>query len=431
MFSKKQRLLSHGIAGLQHVFVSNVWLDPIYVAAAAGLSLNMSVNLVNTIFIVSGIVTLTQVTKLVRLPIIQGPSAAFDALMIGAGKSGQLAAASGSILISALLVFLLSITGLMSKILKFLTPTIIGTLIFLVGVSLSSFTLSEFLGGYPGDKGFAAPQTLLLAIVTTGIVLGLSLFARGYLKRFAFLIALVIGDGLAIFLGQMNFSLLATKPWFGLPHLLPYGQLRFNWVVFSAFFVAYLVAVVEAVGVYEAAGAAMGETIAPKRVQNGLLGEAVGSMFSSLFGGFPTTAYAQNVGVLNLSQNTSHMPVLFAGTAFIIFGFVPKIGALLALTPSPVIGGIFLPAATTLLMTGLKMLNQADNTQTNQIISGLSIVLAIALPAYASGWHGVLGQLLSNTILIGAIAAISLHIGLNLIPKYLRKVQQTNDPAKK
>ena len=111
---KNKRVIDHGLAGLQHVFVSNVWLDPIYVATAAGLSLSLSTNLVNTIFIVSGLVTLTQVTRLVKLPIIQGPSASFDALMISAGKTGQLAAASGSILLSALIVFGLSITGLIN-----------------------------------------------------------------------------------------------------------------------------------------------------------------------------------------------------------------------------------------------------------------------------------------------------------------------------
>jgi xanthine/uracil permease len=142
MTPKHNRIMDHGLAGIQHVFVSNVWLDPIYVAAAAGLSLNLSTNLVNTIFIVSGLVTLTQATKLAKLPIVQGPSAAFDALMINAGKAGQLATASGSILLSALIVFLLSVTGLINKLIKLLTPAITGTLIFLVGISLSGFTLS-------------------------------------------------------------------------------------------------------------------------------------------------------------------------------------------------------------------------------------------------------------------------------------------------
>lgn len=69
------------LLGLQHVLVSNVWLDPVFVAGAIGLPLALSSNMVNAIFIVSGLVTLIQATRLVRLPIVQGPSAAFDALM--------------------------------------------------------------------------------------------------------------------------------------------------------------------------------------------------------------------------------------------------------------------------------------------------------------------------------------------------------------
>ncbi|MGP3640213.1 solute carrier family 23 protein [Lentilactobacillus hilgardii] len=103
------------LVSIQHIFVSNVWLDPIFVASSAGLSLTLSTNLVNAIFIASGLVTLIQATKLVRLPIVQGPSAAFDALMINAGKTGMLPAAGGSILLSALLVFGLSVTGLLTK----------------------------------------------------------------------------------------------------------------------------------------------------------------------------------------------------------------------------------------------------------------------------------------------------------------------------
>ena len=44
------------LLGLQHVLVSNVWLDPVFVAGAIGLPLALSSNMVNAIFIVSGLV---------------------------------------------------------------------------------------------------------------------------------------------------------------------------------------------------------------------------------------------------------------------------------------------------------------------------------------------------------------------------------------
>ena len=131
------------------MLVSNVWLDPVFVAGAIGLPLALSSNMVNAIFIVSGLVTLIQVTKLVRLPIVQGPSAAFDALMIAAGTAGSLAAAGTSIFISSLIFLVLCLTRVIEKLRFLFAPIVSGVIIFLVGVSLSGFTLSEFLGGAP------------------------------------------------------------------------------------------------------------------------------------------------------------------------------------------------------------------------------------------------------------------------------------------
>ncbi|GEB75479.1 purine/pyrimidine permease (plasmid) [Levilactobacillus brevis] len=409
------------LVSIQHIFVSNVWLDPIFVASSAGLSLTLSTNLVNAIFITSGLVTLIQATKLVRLPIVQGPSAAFDALMINAGKTGMLPAAGGSIFVSALLVFGLSVTGLLTKLVKRLTPAITGTIIFLVGVSLASFALSEFLGGSPGTPGFALPKTLLLSVMTAAIVVLLSLFGKGFFHKFSFLIALVVGDVLAGLTGMIDLSALGSKPLIGLPRLLPYGGFSFNWSIFLTFFVAYTVAVIEALGVYEASASVLNINLDQKRIRNGIAGEAAGSALSSLIGGFPTTAFAQNLGVMKLTGVHSRKPILLTGGLLIVLGFIPKLGAFLSLTPSPVIGGMFLPAAATLITTGFAILKKSKNNDTNNLIIGLSIILAIAVPTYAAGFPGSLKTLLSNNILIGAISAVGLHICLISIPSLFRK----------
>ena len=178
--AEKKVTPKNALLGLQHVLVSNVWLDPVFVAGAIGLPLALSSNMVNAIFIVSGLVTLIQATKLVRLPIVQGPSAAFDALMIAAGTAGSLAAAGTSIFISSLIFLVLCLTRVIEKLRFLFAPIVSGVIIFLVGVSLSGFTLSEFLGGAPGDKGFADPKTLAVSIITCVLVVVLSQFGKGH-----------------------------------------------------------------------------------------------------------------------------------------------------------------------------------------------------------------------------------------------------------
>ncbi|GGH78670.1 NCS2 family nucleobase:cation symporter-2 [Pullulanibacillus pueri] len=407
--------------GLQHVFVSNVWLDPIFVAAMIGLPLSLSANIVNAIFITAGIVTLVQATKLVKLPIVQGPSAAFDSIMISTGKQSGLAAASGGIFLSAMIVFILSITSVIGRLKVLFTPVVSGTVIFLVGISLSGFTLSEFLGGSPGDKGFASPATLILSVPTAIIVLLLSIFGNGVWRSFSFLIALVVGDIIAVVLGQTQFSMLADKDWFGFPHFLPYGGLKFEWGTFLTFFIAYIVAVIEAMGVYQASATILKTEMHAKRVRNGFAGEAAGSFVSSLIGGFPTTGYAQNVGLLRLTGVGSRYPVMVAGVIFLVFGFVPKAGALLALTPDAVVGGIFLPAAATLVYTGISILAKVEHSEKNVMIIGLSILLAISLPAYTTGVKGTVGTFLSNSLFVGAFMSILLQLVFVNIPHWVKK----------
>lgn len=407
--------------GLQHVFVSNVWLDPIFVAAMIGLPLALSANIVNAIFIAAGLVTLTQATRLARLPIIQGPSAAFDSIMISAGKTNGLAAASGGIFLSAIIVFILAITGVIGRLRVLFTPVVSGTVIFVVGVALSSFTLFEFLGGTPDMPSFASYETLMMSIPTALVVIFLSLFGKRMWKSYAFLIALVVGDVIAVLLGQADFSVLQDKAWFGLPHFFPYGMFEFEWTTFLTFFVAYIVAVIEAMGVYHAAAEMIDIKLDAKRIRRGFGGEAAGSMISSVIGGFPTTAYAQNVGLLRLTGVGSRYPVMVAGILFLILGFIPKAGALLALTPNAVVGGIFLPAAASLIFTGISILTKMEKTDVNYTIAGMSILLAISLPSYFEGAKGLVGTFLSNSILIGAFCSIFMQLFLVNLPNAFRK----------
>ena len=401
------------LLGLQHVLVSNVWLDPVFVAGAIGLPLALSSNMVNAIFIVSGLVTLIQATRLVRLPIVQGPSAAFDALMIAAGTAGSLAAAGTSIFVSSLIFLVLCLTRVIEKMRFLFAPMVSGVIIFLVGVSLSSFTLSEFLGGAPGDDGFADPKTLAVSIVTCVLVVVLSQFGKGMVRALSYLIALVAGTALSMVFGMADFSGVASKPWFGLPQIMPYGGFDFDAAVFVPFFIAYMVAIM-----------IQGVKLEDRQVRYGLAGEAAGSAISSLIGGFTTTAYPQNVALLKVTdegKTRTRVPVIIAGVVFVVLGFIPKAGAVLSLIPSPVIGGIFLPAAASLISTGFNTLRKVESDDRSQAVIGLSLLLGIALPSALSGLEGGAHVFFSNSILVGAFCVVILKALLIDLPNLINR----------
>src|SRR5918912_418710 len=408
------------VLGLQHVLVSNVWLDPVFVAAVGGLSAGLAGNLINAIFLAAGLVTLTQSTGLGRLPIVEGPSAAFDGLMIGFAKGGQLAMATTGLLIGGLVILIVAASGLLGFVRRLFSPAVTGAVILLVGIALAGFTLEEFLGGSPTSPEFGSPATLLIATATLLTVVVLSGFGSGPLRSYAFIWGLLVGDILSLAFGRVSFEGVSNAGWLGIPQVLPYGGLQFEPGVALAILFAFLVAVIEAIGVYYAAGEILQTPITDQRIRLGVSGEAIGSIISSLFGGFATTAYAQNVGLLKLTGVGSRFAVTVAGIIFVILAFIPKLGALLAATPDPVVGGMFLPAAGSLILTGVMTLSRTPDTPRHAAVAGLAVIAGTGLPPLASALGTKLPaaatQLLSQPVVVGAILALVLEVVLVQLP---------------
>jgi NCS2 family nucleobase:cation symporter-2 len=152
----------------------------------------------------------------------------------------------------------------------------------------------------------------------------------------------------------------------------------------------------------------------------GVSGESLGSNISSLFGGFATTAYAQNVGLLKLTGVGSRFAVTIAGIIFLVLAFIPKLGAVLAATPDPVVGGIFLPAAASLIMTGVVALARTPDTPRHAAVGGLAVIVGTGLPplitSAAPKLPPLVTQLLSQPVVVGAVVALVLEIVLVQIP---------------
>ena len=234
----------------------------------------------------------------------------------------------------------------------------------------------------------------------------------------------IVGSVVAAAFGMVDFSPVASKGWLGLPTFLPYGPFTFDWKIFIPFFIAYMVAVMEALGVYQAASEIQGTPLERKQVRYGLAGEAAGSAISSLIGGFTTTAYPQNVGLLNLTGEgklRTRTPVIIAAVLLLILGFVPKAGALLSVIPSAVVGGIFLPAAASLIVTGLRALRKVADDERRQTVIGMSLLLGIALPKALSGLTGGASVFFGNNIMVGVFSAIILNALFVALPDLVAK----------
>lgn len=409
------------VLGAQQALVSNAWLDPIFIASVAGFSAGLATNLVSATFLAAGLVTFVQSTKLVRLPIVQGPSSAFSPLAIGYYKAGTIASAGLGLFIGAALVFLTAISGQFARIRTVLSKSVSGAIITLVGISLTGFAFMEFFGG-PGSPQFGTGQSLLVAAITMGAVVVCSGLG-GRLRTFGFLIGLVIGNAAAAMAGLLDYSGVGAAPWIALPKFLPYGAWSFDLGITLTMTIVFFVAVVEAVGMYEATALLTRTELTDKRINMGIAGEAGGSMLSALLGAFGTTAYAQNLGVVKLTGVASRHVVRVAGIIFIVLAFIPKVGAVLVATPAPVIGGLFIPAAATVVMAGIQMAGIERHSPARNLVVPLGIMAGLGVPpladALAPSLHPVLAEMSHHSIVVGSVVAILAELLLVRLPAVL------------
>lgn len=398
-----------GFLGLQHLLVSNIWLDPIFIASAGGLGAALGANLVSVTFLVAGLITLLQTVRFVKLPIVEGPSSAFSPIAIGYAGAGNLPAASLGLIIGAAIVFLSSVSGVVWKIRKLLTPAVTGTIILLVGLSLTGFGFSELFGG-TGSPDFGTGASLITGVLTLALVGVLTLGAR--LRSVAFIVALVVGDIVAACAGLLDFSPVGDAAWVGVPDFLPYGSLHFDLGITVTMCIIFFVAVVEALGIYEATAGITGQELTRKKVSTGIAVEAGGTAFAGLFGGFGATAYAQNLGVIRLTGITKLSVVRIAAVGFILLAFLPKFAAVLAATPAPVVGGLLVAAAVTVIEHGAK----TAFGSAQPVIAAVAAAGALGIPALVGEMNvnDVVSQVLTSSVAVGAVIAVVLQAVLRL-----------------
>ena len=100
----------------------------------------------------------------------------------------------------------------------------------------------------------------------------------------------------------------------------------------------------------------------------------------------PAKYYRIITSIFNPSHNFqvgSRFVWLITGIICLIGGIISKFGALLALVPEPVIGGVLIAFFAMIFSSAITMLQRVDMTSSrNQIVLGLAFVLGVAFPIF-------------------------------------------------
>ena len=409
--------------GLQHVlamFASNV-TPSIIVAGAAGLAFGgpEQIYLIQMAMLFAGIATLFQTVGMgpigARLPIMQGTSFAFVGVLAGIAATLGMGVALTACIIGGVIHFAL---GAVIHKLRFLfPPLVIGLVILAIGLYLIPVAIKYAAGGAAdfqmAAESFGSLKHWSVALTVIIVSLLLKFFTKGPISNAAILVGLLAGYALAYVLGMVNFGSVAKASWITSITPLPYG-FEFNLGAVIAVTLVSIVSAIETVGDASAtakAGAKREATDA--EIAGATYADGLGTAVAGVFGGLPNTSFSQNVGIVGMTGIMSRHVVTIAGLIMIVCGLIPKVGAVIASMPLPVLGGGVIVMFGMVAAAGLNMLADVQMTRRNMIIIAVSLAFGLGLnlvPTAVQYLPGVIKVLATSAVAPTALMAIVLNL---------------------
>lgn len=411
--------------GLQHVlamFASNV-TPSIIVAGAAGLAFGgpEQVYLIQMAMLFAGIATLFQTVGIgpigARLPIMQGTSFAFVGVLAGIAATQGLGVALTACIIGGAIHFLLG--SVISNLRPLFPPLVTGLVILAIGLYLIPVAIKYAAGGAAQfqmeAESFGSLKHWSVALTVVIVALLCKFFAKGAVSSAAILIGLVAGYALAFALGMVNFGSVAKASWITSIKPLPYG-FEFNLGAVIAVTLVSIVSAIETVGDASAtAKAGAGRDATDNEIAGATYADGLGTALAGVFGGLPNTSFSQNVGIVGMTGIMSRHVVTIAGAIMIICGLLPKIGAVIASMPLPVLGGGVIVMFGMVAAAGINMLAEEKMTRRNMVIIAVSLAAGLGLnlvPTAVQYLPGVVKTLATSAVAPTALCAIILNLVL-------------------
>jgi xanthine permease XanP len=418
---------------LQHVFAVFVGMitPPLLIAGALKLDSADTAYLVSMSLFVSGAATILQTSRLgpigSGLLSIQGTSFTFIAPIISVAGSAMAAGATAAQALGG--IFGLCMAGALTVILAsrfiqlasaVITPIVTGTVVTLIGLTLIEVGMVSVGGGYGAraDGSFGSLQNLGLAALVTVVILVLNSSRSPRLRMLSVVLGLAAGYAAALALGRLDLGAMRTAPVLNLPSPFRFG-LSFDISAFLPFIFMYLITVMESIGDLTATSSLTGQPISGPiyfgRLRGGLLADGINSLVGACLNSFPSTTFAQNNGVIQLTGVGSRYVGLFVGGFLMLLGLIPAVGVLVQALPPSALGGATLILFGMVAASGIRILSQVQMNRRNAVILATSLGLGLGVsfvPQITQALPGALRSALSSGIATGGMCALLLNIVL-------------------
>lgn len=345
---------------------------------------------------------------------VTGTSFSFLQPLVAAGQAGGPALMFGLSLAAAPVQLVLA--PFLPRLRRVFAPLVSGVVVLLIGLTLIPSALYGIVAPVaPGAPAWAGGA---LASAVIAVLVAAQSIPRAWARLAGVLLALGVGALLAALAGWSPALAPAAEGagWLALPRWLPHG-LAFDWVLLAPFAFIYLVSLLEAMGDMTATAQLSGLPTDGaahwRRMRGGILADGLTSFVGALFGAFPSTTYAQNNGVIQITGVASRRlgPIMAAMLA--LLGLFPVVGRLIGAIPPAVIGALALVLFGLVAVSGLRLIAAAGLTQRNCLVVALSLAVGLGLssqPEWLKALPAVVRAVFESGIAGGGLAALALNL---------------------
>jgi len=316
-------------------------------------------------------------------------------------------------LVSILAGFIVIKVG-MDRINKILPAPVTGSIAIVIGIALAGVALT----------GAAADWTI--GIVTLLATIVFSVVLKGVLGQLPILFGVAVGYLVSLAMGKVDFSAVMSASFIQVPHFtLP----TVSWTAVAAIMPIAIATIPEStahlfqIDIYVnnlARKRKLPEYKIADKLGNNLIGDGIGDMVASLFGGPAGTNYGENISTMAITKVFSVPVILGAAVIAIIFSFFGKFAAAINTIPGPVIGGLSVYLFGVIAVQGVGiMVEKKVDLFDNRTLAVISTILIIGIGgafAFPNGMIPFFGMKLP-AIATAAVWGILLNLVLSIKKK--------------
>jgi NCS2 family nucleobase:cation symporter-2/xanthine permease XanP len=204
--------------------------------------------------------------------------------------------------------------------------------------------------------------------------------------------------------------------WLRLPRLLPHG-FAFRAELILPFTFIYLVSSLEAVGDMTATAQLSGlDTTSPdhwRRMRGGVLADGLTCLVSALMGALPSTTYAQNNGVIQITGVASRRIGPIMALILALLGLFPAVGRWVTAMPPPVLGALALLLFGLVAVSGLRLILRAGISHRDALLIAISLGVGLGAPTQPrlfEAFPAAIKALFESGIAAGGVTALLLNL---------------------